>query len=681
MNHCHLPRISAPLKCAAALSLCIAASALYATNTTFVGDFSAPTKLANSGATAELGNGGSYSYGTWVYSNGNSGINDPATGDGSGADTNNKIDSTGLARPQTARGNNSRALSIILDGSPFAAGVEYTVTFDVIGDADGGNAGRYWLALVNGHDADDGILIDGTHNGWGSGAGYPKPFTASGAGNAIINYLQDSASNGVLINGENSSGTTQVSFTFIHDGVSDVAFAVGTYGNIFAIDNVSIDDPNAGNILPVVNIDSGPGTYEELDEGSTADLAVSASDSDGTIASIRVLIDNVQIDENTTDSAYTLENPFSHLAPGAHELEVIATDNVGGNASTTVSFYIVGDSSELTGQHPYTAGMNKVQEYLRFLPEAYNDDPNREWPMILWLHGAGNRGSDAWSLRSAGGPPSRIKNNDPLLNDFIVLSPQCKTGEWWGDNGAQNNIDTLVDEHLARFRIDPDRIIITGQSMGGMGSYTSAMRHPNKYAAVVPICGSGDTNKANTIAHLPIWIFHGDSDNTVGYQHSVDMNAALLTAGAQNTDFHTIVDGPHNVWTETYQRADLYQWMLEMSWLSKHYPSTGALKPLLEQDSDGDGMTGQQEFEAGTSPTDATSAFKAMPPNINGSHITLSWNSAPGQFYTVYTSTDLSADDWQPLQPENIPADASQTNSLVHTTEESTVFYRIETSS
>ena len=87
------------------------------------------------------------------------------------------------------------------------------------------------------------------------------------------------------------------------------------------------------------------------------------------------------------------------------------------------------------------------------------------------------------------------------------------------------------------------------------------------------------------------------------------------------------------------------------------------------------------EFEAGTSPTDATSAFKAMPPNINGSHITLSWNSAPGQFYTVYTSTDLSADDWQPLQPENIPADASQTNSLVHTTEESTVFYRIETSS
>jgi predicted esterase len=673
-----LPRESSRLISATALSLLLSTSALSAADT-FTEDFSSPSKLANSGATAELGNGGSYSYGTWVYSNGNSGVDDAATGNGSGSDANNQIDSTGLARPQSARGNNSRALSIILDGSPFASGVEYTVSFDVIGDADGGNSGRYWLALISGHDADDGILIDGTHNGWGSGAGFPKPFTASGNGNATINYLEDSASNGVLISGENSAGTTAVSFTFIHDGVSDVAFAVGTYSNLFAIDNVSIDDPNAGNILPIANIVSGPGKYEELAQGSTDSLQISASDADGSISSIRVLIDNVQIDENTSDSAYTLENTFSALAPGAHELEVIATDNVGGIGSASVAFYIAGSTSELTGQHPYTAGMSKVQEYLRFLPDSYNDDPNKEWPMILWLHGAGNRGSDAWSLRGAGGPPSRIKNNDPLLEDFIVLSPQCKSGEWWSSDGAQNNIDALVDEHLARFRIDPDRIIITGQSMGGMGSYTAIIEHPNKYAAAVPICGSGDTDKANTIAHLPIWIFHGDSDNTVAYQNSVDMNAALLAAGAQNTDFHTIVDGPHNVWTETYQRADLYEWMLEMSYLSKYYPSTPELAPLLAEDSDGDGKTAQEEHDAGTSPIDATSVFKAMPPVQSGNDKTITWSSAPGQFYTVYTTNNLSAENWQALQPENIPADPSQTNSIVHTTSETTAFYRVET--
>ena len=647
--------------------------------TIYTEDFSSPSKLGNSGATAELGNGGSYSYGTWVYSNGNSGINDAATGDGSGSNASNRISTIGEARAQSGRGTNARAISVILPFTSFASGIEYTVSFDVIGDASGGNSGRYWLALVSGTDADNGILIDGTHNGWGSGAGSPKPFTASGVGAATINYVQDSGSNGVFLTGENSAGTTQVSFTFTHDGVSDVAFAVGTYNNIFAIDNFSIEDPNDGNVLPTVSIVSGPGKYAELGEGSTDGLQISASDSDGSISSIRVLIDNVQIDQNTTDSSYTLENAFTSVAPGPRTLTVIATDNVGGTDSVSVPFYIVPSGAELTGQHPYTAGLSKVQEYLRFLPDTYNDDPNQQWPMILWLHGAGNRGSDALSIRGAGGPPSRIRNNDPLLDDFIVLSPQCKSGEWWSSNAAQNNIDAIVDEHLARFRIDPDRIIITGQRMGGQGTNTAIVRNPNKYAAAVPICGRAENNQSGSVAHMPIWIFHGDQDGTVPYQASVDWHNALIAAGAQNNDFHTIVGGPHNVWTETYQRADLYQWMLEMSWLSKHYPSTNALKPLLEQDSDGDGNTGQEEFEAGTSPTDPASVFKTMPPSVNGNNITITWNSALGQLYTVYATTDLNTDDWQPIQPENIPANASLTNSIIHSSQEPATFYRVET--
>jgi predicted esterase len=647
--------------------------------TIYTEDFSSPSKLANSGATAELGNGGSYSYGTWVYSNGNSGINDAATGDGSGSNTSNRISTIGEARAQSGRGTNARAISVILPFTDFAAGIEYTVSFDVIGDASGGNSGRYWLALLSGTDANNGILIDGTHNGWGSGAGSPKPFTASGAGAATINYVQDSGSNGVELTGENSAGTTQVSFTFTHDGVSDVAFAVGTYNNIFAIDNFSIEDPNDGNVLPTVSIVSGPGKYEEIDEGSTDSLQISASDSDGSISSIRILIDNVLIDQNTTDSSYTLENAFTSVAPGTHTLTVIATDDVGGTDSVSLPFYIVPSGAELTGQHPYTAGLSKVQEYLRFLPADYNDDPNQQWPMILWLHGAGNRGSDALSIRAAGGPPSRIRNNDPLLDDFIVLSPQCKSGESWGDSAAQDNIDTLVDEHLARFRIDPDRIIITGQSMGGRGTYTSALRHPNKYAALVPICGNGDNTQATVIAHLPIWIFHGDQDGTVPYQASVDWDNALIAAGAQNNDFHTIVGGPHNVWTETYQRADLYEWMLKMSYLSKHYPSTPELAPLLEQDTDGDGKTGQEELNAGTSPTDNSSVFRMLQPVENGGDLTLSWSSVPGKFYTVYSRADLSTGEWTPMQPQQIPADASGTTTFAVTKGSGKAFYRVET--
>ena len=206
-------------------------------------DFSNPAKLGNSGATAELGNGGSYTLGTWVYSSGNGGVNDPEEGDGSGANADNEISTLGHARPQAGRGGNARAVSVIWDKNLFENAVKYTVTFDVIGDEAGNNAGRYWLALVSGYGPDDGILIDGTQGGWSSA----KPFILSGtAGNSNIDYVVDSASNGVLIDGENSAGTTQVSFTFTHDGVSDVAFAVGTYNNIFGIDNIEITRQTGG---------------------------------------------------------------------------------------------------------------------------------------------------------------------------------------------------------------------------------------------------------------------------------------------------------------------------------------------------------------------------------------------------------------------------------------------------
>jgi predicted esterase len=659
-----------------ALSAILAVSPAHGT-TVFMENFSSPSKLSNNGATAELGNGGTYPYGTWIYANANMGINDPAEGDGSGSSNGNSISSLGLGRPQDERGTNARALSIILNGNLFAGGVEYTVSFDVIGDASGNNTGRYWLALVSGTDADDGIAIDGTQNGWGAGAGTPKPFTVSGSGNAVINYVQDSGSNGVLIDGEDSAGTTPVSFTFTHDGVSDVAFAVGTYNNIFAIDNVQIDDPNAGNILPEVTVAGAFGKYIEIGEGGTNALEISASDADGSVTNIRVFIDDTLIDENASASSYTLSNAFASVAPGAHELEVIATDNQGGVGLYTESFYIVPVDGELTGQYPYTAGLNMIQEYLRFLPENYNSDTNRYWPMILWLHGAGRRGSDANNLITAGGPPNRINQNDPLLDDFIVLSPQCKAGEWWSGNAEQNNIDTLLDEHISRFRVDTNRIIITGQSMGGAGTYTSVIRHPDKYAAAVPICGNGDTGKAASIAHLPIWIFHGDADNTVPYQYSVDMYNALTNAGAQNTKFHTITNGPHNVWTETYQRADLYHWMLMMSWLPQYYPSEPAWEPLFTLDTDGDGMTSEEEYEAGTSPTNPLSVFRAFPPEQIGSDIGVSWSSVPGRFYTVHSSTNPGG-GWSPLQPERIPGNPSGTNSWIDTSSHPAAFYRIE---
>jgi predicted esterase len=621
-------------------------------------DFVAPRKLGNSGATAELGNGGSYAMETWVYSNGNAGVNDPPVGNGSGDNADNEIATTGLARAQSGRGTNARALAIILNGNRFAGGVEYTLSFDVIGDAQGGDAGRFWLALVSGTDSSNGVLIDGTHNGWGAGAGSPKPFTTSGNGETTITYLADSPNNGVAIDGENSAGTRTVSFSFTHDGVSDVAFAVGTYNNIFAIDNVVINDPNEGNILPSLVINEGIGKYEEITTGSVRDLRVSASDSDGTISRIRVLVDAQLVGEVTGQGDAQFSDILAGLTPGPRQLEVVAIDNLGGVAAEEVPFYLVPVDGELTGQHVYTNGASNIREYLRFVPEAYNEDPQRQWPLLIWLHGAGNRGSDASILPGAGGPPSRIKNNDPLLDAFIVLSPQVRSGQNWQSTTSQEQLDALVDAHVTRFRIDPERLIITGQSMGGAGTYSSIIRHPHKYAAAAPICGFGDTSAAASIAHLPIWLFHGDQDSTVPYIRSVEMNTALLNAGAQNTKFHTIINGGHNVWTETYQRADLYEWMLLMSWLPRFYPDAPAWEPLIEQDSDGDGRSALEEHDSGTSPIDPNSVFKLLPTTIDADGLELQWTSVPGKSYTVYSSSSLN-NDWQPLQADPIPADPS----------------------
>jgi len=237
-----------------------------AAETVYSEDFSNPAKLGNTGATAELGNSGSYVLGTWVYSTGNGGVNDPEEGDGSGADANNEISTLGHARPQAGRGNNARAVGVIWDNALFENGVEYTVSFDFIGDEAGNNAGRYWLALVSGYGPDDSILIDGTQDGWGSA----KPFNATGTGgNAAVNYVVDSASNGVLLEGENSAGTNQVSFTFTHDGFSDVAFAVGTYNNIFAIDNIEITRQTGGGGGPPAT-----GLYEEDFDDPTPGVVV-----------------------------------------------------------------------------------------------------------------------------------------------------------------------------------------------------------------------------------------------------------------------------------------------------------------------------------------------------------------------------------------------------------------------
>ena len=202
-------------------------------------DFSNPAKSNNSGANGYLGTGGAgYDYngnfGTWLYAAANMGIDDPAEGDESGTGTGNAISSIDHARVQDVRGLNARAVSMVLNGGLFENGVQYTVSFDVYGDASGNDAGFYWLAELSGYDnsGSNYIQIDGTQTGWATA----KPFT--GTNSATVNFLSDK----IAIDGENTDATNTVSFTFTYDASNspDIGFAVGTYNNIFGIDNVLI---------------------------------------------------------------------------------------------------------------------------------------------------------------------------------------------------------------------------------------------------------------------------------------------------------------------------------------------------------------------------------------------------------------------------------------------------------
>lgn len=211
-------------------------------------DFSNPAKLPNLDVAATLGDdagrgiGPDYTFGTWVYSNANGGIDERGTGAGDGTSINDAITSIGLARAQDFRSTNARVAWVVFESSEFTDGTKYTVSFDVLGDPVGTDAARYWLSELYGYDNSGGNFIqaDGNHTGWGVEAGEPKPWTAFGT--AKLNYLKDSVFNGVLLPEAVYLEESRVSFQFTYDGTNepDIGFAVGTYNNFFAIDNFKI---------------------------------------------------------------------------------------------------------------------------------------------------------------------------------------------------------------------------------------------------------------------------------------------------------------------------------------------------------------------------------------------------------------------------------------------------------
>src|SRR5436190_19877428 len=160
-----------------------------------------------------------------------------------------------------------------------------------------------------------------------------------------------------------------------------------------------------------------------------------------------------------------------------------------------ISFFIVIEllalsacgSTNVSGQMPKHLSITKTQtvelNYLLFLPRGYEPSGKR-WPLILFLHGAGERGSDIQKVATHG-PPKKVKN-DPDF-PFIVVSPQCPEREHW----SNDSLLLLLEEVLNKYSVDTNRVYLTGLSMGGYGTWSLALAYPEKFAAIVPICGGG----------------------------------------------------------------------------------------------------------------------------------------------------------------------------------------------
>jgi predicted peptidase len=211
--------------------------------------------------------------------------------------------------------------------------------------------------------------------------------------------------------------------------------------------------------------------------------------------------------------------------------------------------------------------------YRLMKPEGYKDDGKHSYPLVIFLHGAGERGKDnAAQLKH--GVADFAKDDSRKKYPCFLIAPQCPASQVWVYGSLKNLSKTkpaveagemvlaLLDELKKEFRIDSKRIYLTGLSMGGYGTWELLARKPDLFAAAMPICGGGDVKKAEKIAKIPIWCFHGDKDGAVPVARSREMIEAIKKAGGEPK--YTEYEGVgHDSWTQTYRDPKVMAWLFE----------------------------------------------------------------------------------------------------------------------
>ena len=199
---------------------------------------------------------------------------------------------------------------------------------------------------------------------------------------------------------------------------------------------------------------------------------------------------------------------------------------------------------------------DKRRPYVVYVPRDY--DPRKPWPLILFLHGAGERGDDGLRQTEVGiGHAIRLS---PKGFPCLVVMPQCPEKVWW--DAVASDIETALTQTLGEYNVDPQRIYLTGLSMGGFATWMLGAQKPEVFAALMPICGGGNPEDAPALASTPIWAFHGADDLTVPPEKSREMVDAVREAGG-SVKYTEFPETGHNSWDKAYGDPKAISWLLK----------------------------------------------------------------------------------------------------------------------
>ena len=191
--------------------------------------------------------------------------------------------------------------------------------------------------------------------------------------------------------------------------------------------------------------------------------------------------------------------------------------------------------------------------YLIYEPESADN----KMPLLVFLHGGGESGDNPEIIKE-NGPPKLVENGKKF--PFYILSPQNGYEKAFWDDRAVN---ALIDKIMSEYPIDEKRVYLAGLSRGGYGAWRLAMNYPDRFAAMVVVCGaSAPENYARWIKDIPVWVFHGEKDQTIPVSESVNMVKALEKAGA-DVRLTLYPEADHDAWTETFNNEEVYDWLLK----------------------------------------------------------------------------------------------------------------------